>query len=193
MSQTASRSPTDDVPFGVGAVAGVAAYALGYLVTYLWQSGAVREQLNAFNFLAELLGGDPIPVWKGVGWYFYNAHFVDVLVPGLGGARTANFIASADGGNIALLYAVPPVLLLLAGAAAGALSDADVPSDGAVAGLSVVPAYFVFAAAGTFLFAYGVGDAGSVHPDYVTGVLLAGVVYPAVFGGVGGAAASLFE
>ena len=184
---------TDGIRFGVGAVAGAAAYALGYLVTYVWQSESVRERLSGINFLVELLGGDPIPAWTGVGWYFYNAHYVDVLVPGFGGTRAENFVASADGGNLVLLFAVPPLLLLLAGLAASAYSSARDAIDGALAGLAVVPPYFLLAVVGAFVFAYGTGDGGSVHPDYVTAVLLAGLVYPGVFGAVGGALGSLFD
>jgi len=45
---------------------------------------------------------------------------------------------------------------------------------------------------GAFLFRYTVGD-GSVAPDLITAVLLAGAVYPAVFGAIGGAASSLLS
>ncbi|WP_313691039.1 transporter [Halorarum halobium] len=184
---------SDRVPFAIGTAAGLGAYVLGYLVTYVWQSGSVRERLSGINALVDLFGGDPIPVWTGVGWYFYNAHFVDVLIPGFGGRRAENFIASADGGSLTLLYVLPPLALLLAGFAASAYANAGDAGGGAVAGLAVVPAYALLALVGTFLFAYGTGDGSSVHPDYVTGVLLAGIVYPAVFGAAGGAIGSLLE
>jgi len=45
---------------------------------------------------------------------------------------------------------------------------------------------------GALLFRYSVGD-GSVAPDLVTAVLLAGAVYPALFGAVGGAGATLLS
>lgn len=173
-----------------GAAAGVGAYLLGYLATYVTQAGAVRERLSTLNFLASLFGGDPVAAWQGVGWYFYNAHFVATVSPSFGGGtRSSDLLASADAG-LAYLYAVPPVALLLAGAAVALIEGVDDPTDGALAALGVVPAYFVLAVVGTVVFAYGVGDAGSVHPDYVTGALLAGLVYPAVFGGVGGALGS---
>lgn len=189
MDPTGGRS--NSIPFTTGAVAGVGAYVLGYLVTYVWQSGAVRDRLRGINALVEFFGGDPIPAWTGVGWYFYNAHFVDVLIPSFGGTRTENFIASADDGSLTMLYVVPPLILLLAGFAVAAYSNAGDPTDGAVAGLAVVPAYALLALVGTFLFTYGSGDGGSVRPDYVTGVLLAGLTYPIVFGAAGGAIGSL--
>jgi len=174
-----------------GALAGVGAYLLGYLATYVTQAGAVRDRLSTLNFLTSLFGGDPVAAWQGVGWYFYNAHFVATVSPSFGGGtRSSDLLASADAG-LTYLYVVPPLALLLAGAAVAVVEGVDGPADGALAALGVVPAYFLLAVVGTVAFAYGVGDAGSVHPDYVTGALLAGVVYPVVFGGVGGALGSL--
>ncbi len=169
-----------------GAAAGAAAYVFGYLLTYVTQQNQVEERLAGFNFFADLFGGDPIPAWQGVGWLFYNAHFVDTEIPSvIGGARSLNLIAEADGGSLALLYVVPPLLLLAAGLAVGQLSGASEPTDGAQAGVLVVVGYLPLAVVGAFLFRYAVGD-GSVTPDLITAVLLAGVVYPAVFGALGG-------
>lgn len=174
---------------GVGAAGGVAAYVFGYLVAYVTQRERIDDELAAFNFVADLFGGDPIPSWQAVGWVFYNAHFVATEVPSLaGGARVENFIASADDGSLTFLYAVPVVLLLAAGFAASSLADAETPVDGASVGALVVAGYLPLAVVGAFAFRYAVGE-GTIAPDPVTAVLLAGVVYPAVFGAVGGAVA----
>ena len=172
-----------------GAVGGAAAYVLGYLVTYVTQSGRVEEGLSGINFFADLFGGDTISVWRGVGWVFYNAHFVDVEVPALiGAARSVNFIAESDGG-FTYLYLVPPLLLLVSGVAIARAAGAATPVDGARSGALTVAGYLPLAVIGAFLFRYAVGDGGSVAPTLVTAVLLAGLVYPALFGAVGGAAA----
>lgn len=171
---------------GIGAVAGAAAYALGYLVVYVTQRGSVDERLREFNFVIELLGGDPIPTWQAVGWLFYNAHTVDVVFPGFGRTRRENLIASADEGTLTLLYLLPPALLLGAGLATAALSRVDSPSSGGVAGALVALGYLPLAVAGTFVFAYAMGD-GSIAPETMPGVVLAGAVYPVAFGGIGGA------
>jgi hypothetical protein len=63
---------TDRVRLFRGAIAGVGAYLLGYLVTYLLHAGSVAERLRGFNFVVDLFGGDPIAVWQGVGWLFYR-------------------------------------------------------------------------------------------------------------------------
>ncbi|TKX80279.1 transporter [Halorubrum sp. SD626R] len=189
------RTSGTSAPSGVGggAAAGAAAYVLGYLFAYLTQRSAVESQLEGFNFFADLFGGDPIPTWKAIGWVFYNGHFVDTQVPSLvGGSQLTNLISQADGGSLTLLFVVPPVLLTLAGLAAGRIAGATEPVDGAKAGASVLVGYLPLAVIGAFLFRYSVGD-GAVAPDLVTAVLLAGAVYPAAFGAVGGAGATLLS
>ncbi|VTT85896.1 hypothetical protein DM2_1934 [Halorubrum sp. DM2] len=174
-----------------GAVAGAAAYLLGYLTVYLTQSGRIEEGLSGLNFLAELFGGDPISSWQVSGWMFYNAHFVDTVIPTVfGGTQSQNLISQAEGASF--LFVVPPVLLLVAGVVAGRVAGADSPAGGARAGAFVLAGYLPLALIGTFLFRYAVGD-GSVAPDIVTAVFLAGAVYPAAFGAIGGAASSLLS
>ncbi len=168
-----------------GGVGGLAAYVLGYLFVYITQRGGVEEQLEAFNAIADLFGGDPIPAWQAIGWLFYNAHFVDTEIPQpLGGVQVENFIASADG--LTYLYVVPPILLVIGGLAVARVAAARTPAEGAAAGALVTAGYLPLAIIGAFLFRYAVGDA-TVTPDLVTAVLLAGIVYPLVFGAVGGA------
>ncbi|GAB6880309.1 hypothetical protein JCM17823_25830 [Halorubrum gandharaense] len=173
---------------GIGAAAGAVAYVAGYLVAYVTIRDDVQETLSGFSFLADLFGGDPIPAWQGVGWVFYNAHFVDTEVPSFGGTQMRNFIASSDGG-LTFMYVVPPLFLLAAGFAAAYAVDTPTPTDGAAAGALTVAGYLPLALAGLLVFAYEVGD-GAVAPDPVTGVLLAGIVFPAVLGAAGGAVAS---
>ncbi|MFB6353439.1 MAG: hypothetical protein ABEJ92_05080 [Halobacteriales archaeon] len=101
-------------------------------------------------------------------------------------------VEQSGDGTVALLYVLVPVLLVLAGAATAWLVDAVDTAEAAVAGATVAVGYFVLAAVGTVLFAHGIGDTGtSIAPDPVTGSLLAGVVYPVVFGAVGGALSSV--
>lgn len=171
---------------GTAAAAGAVAYLLGYLVTYVTQGGIVEERLRGFNVVAGLFGADPIPVWKAVGWLFYNAHLVETRIPGLGGPRTINFVAEAEAGAVPLLYLLPPAVLLGTGAAVALLGGVDAPDAGGVAGLLVVLGYLPLAVGGALAVGYPIGE-GQVGPDLVTAVGLAGLVYPAVFGAVGGA------
>lgn len=183
-----NKSLLDRVPLAAGAGAGAAAYLLGYLVTYLSQSGSVEERLQGYNFIIELLGGEGITVWQAVGWLFYNAHLVSTRFEGgIGGPRSENFIGG-DGGVTVLLYLVPVVLLVAAGALLARYDGVDDTADGAVAGAAVVAGYFPFALVGAFLFSYE----GSVAPDIVTAILLAGLLYPLALGAVGGAVGAAF-
>lgn len=180
---------------GPGIVAGVVAYALGYLVTYLSHGDAVEEQLRGFNFFADFFGGEPVPIWQGVGWLFYNAHFVRTRIPGLGGPRSENFIAAGDAGSLTLLYFVPVVLLLTAGFAVAWLAGADDgdgadPTTTAVNGATAVLGYLPLAVIGLFVFSYAVGD-GAIEPNVITGIAVAGLIYPVLWGGLGGAVAGL--
>ncbi|WP_144797461.1 transporter [Halorubrum depositum] len=176
-----------------GAAAGAAAYLLGYLFAYVTQAGAIEDQLAGFNVFAELFGGDPIPTWQAVGWVFYNGHFVETRVPSLvGGSQLTNLISQADGGSLTLLYVVPPVLLVVAGLVASRVAGEREPADGAKNGAFVVAGYLPLAVIGAFLFRHTVREA-TIAPDLITAVLLAGAVYPAVFGAIGGAGATLLS
>lgn len=182
-------SVTDDLVdaqrVGVGAVGGLLAYLIGYLVTYVLHRSTVESETEAFNTLVDIFGGDPIPAWQAVGWLFYNAHFVRTLIPSFGGPESENFIVAGDGFSLTILYALPIVLLLVAGAAVAVLGDVDDPLEGAVSGMLPVLGYFPLAIAGVFVFSYSIAD-GTIQPDLITGALLAGVVYPLLFGAIGG-------
>lgn len=175
-----------------GAVAGAAAFIVGYVLTYAWRAPAISDSLRGMNFLARLLGIESIPTWKGVAWLFYGAHGVATRFPTVGGGtQLVNMVEQSGDGTITLLYVLVPVLILLAGAATAWLVDAVDTGEAATAGATVAIGYFVLATAGTVVFAHAVGDTGArIAPDPVTGVLLAGLVYPVVFGGIGGAISS---
>lgn len=170
-----------------GAAGGAVAYVLSYLVVYVTQGDRIEATLSGINTFADLFGGDPIPIWKAAGWAFYNAHFVDTVFQ-IGGVQSRNLLMEADGGS--LLLVLPVLLLLLAGVVAGRAAGASDPTEGAKAGALVLVGYLPLAVTGAYLFRYAGGD---IAPDVVTAVLLAGAVYPAVCGAIGGAASSLLS
>jgi hypothetical protein len=172
-----------ELPVGVGAAAGVGAWVLSYLCTYIIASGDIQNSL-----FGRVLEAAEIGVWQVVGWVFFNAHFVNTLVDfGFFGAGTTNAVGGEDGFT-ALLYVVPPLLLLVAGLAVGRYAGASEleTTDAALAGVTVTLGYAVLSVAGVLIFA-----TENVTPDVVTGILLAGILYPVVFGGAGAVAASL--
>lgn len=102
-----------------------------------------------------------------------------------------NMVEQSGDGTVAVLYLLVPVILVLAGAITAWLVEAVDTAEAATAGGTVAVGYVPVTAAGTFLFAHGIGDTGaSIAPDPVTGLLLAGLVYPGVFGAIGGALSS---
>ena len=83
---------------------------------------------------------------------------------------------------------VPPLVRLVSGAAIAWWASADGAGAGAVAGGSIVLGYLVLAVAGAFLVRYTFQES-FVGPVTAHAILLAGIVYPVVFGAIGGALA----
>jgi hypothetical protein len=153
---------------------------VGYLTTVL---------LTATRALDVVSGGpvaaDGLPGWRAVGWLFYNAHGVRVRFVSADGVSTVDFI-EAGGGSLAVLYLLPPVVLLLAGAVVAARVGASGPRQGMTAGATVLTGY------GGALVLGVVPLGGSLGP-YTAGPalpLLAAVGYPLAFGTMGGFAAA---
>lgn len=180
----------DGLPFVGGALAGIGSWILGYVLTYLIVAPDVRE--SALNRLVDAFEGAPA-TYEMVGWVFFNAHFVDTLfqdVP-LMGTRAASFIGG-DGGFTPLLYVIPIALLVAAGLALARRHRASNPTRGVMVGLTVLPAYLLLSIAAVFLFEVTTLGA-TVSPDLLTAIVLAGIAYPAVFAGAGGALGGFLE
>jgi hypothetical protein len=181
MSQTTRRG------YAVGAVAVVAAFALAYVLVYATSIATVQNSM-----LADLAGafGEDRPVWKLVGWVFFNAQFVTttvtVDVPIFGGTSAVNFIAETDALS-PVLYVVPPALLAAAGVATARADGATDLGRALRVGPSVALGYLPLSVLGAFLFSISVGESSGGFPTLVTAVVLAGVIYPVVFGGLGAA------
>jgi len=171
---------------------GVAAYVLGYVFTYVLSGSSIQE--SDLNQIIEALGRDG-SAWKLVGWVFYNAHGVTTTitldVPLIGGTDVVNYIAQRDAIS-AILYVVPPALLLGAGLFAARMAAADELGDALKIGPAVTIGYLPLALVGAFVFTVTV-DSSSGGPTLVPAVGLAGLVYPLVFGTAGAAVAALWQ
>lgn len=177
----------DELPVVEGSLAGIAAWILGYAFTYILAGRDVRE--SPLNRFIETVEGEAA-TYELVGWVFYNAHLVDVVYDGLGGAVLPGSFIGGDEGFSLLLYAVPVAVLLAAGLAVGRYRGVTGYNRGAVTGLTVLPGYLALCVVGVFLFRVSaVGTTG--QPDMLPAILLAGVIYPAVFAGAGGAIAGV--
>ena len=130
-----------------------------------------------------------------VGWVFFNSHFVDTIVTadilGFGGSSAVSFIGGD--GFTPLLYLIPVALLVGSGLAVGRSQGVTETADGAVAGVLVVPPYLALSVVGTLVFRVSteaLGSSFSGQPDLLPSILLAGLVFPAVFGAIGGVIAA---
>lgn len=174
-------------PYVASAAAGVGAWVLGYVLTYLLVATDIDG--SALNRILEAFGGDSA-TYELVGWVFYNAHLVDVSYSGLSVfTPPANFVGGEDGFTV-LLYLIPPALLLIAGLGIGRYQGVSDPQAGAIAGALLVPGYLVLSVGGVFLFSVSVGDASGA-PDLIPAIAIAGLIYPVVFGAIGGALAAV--
>jgi hypothetical protein len=183
---SANRS-VSDLPIVPAAVAGLVSWAIGYVLTYVLVSSDIRQ--SSLNQFAETFG-DGDATYELVGWVFYNSHFVDVVIDaGFFGSSTANFVGGEDGFTT-LLYVIPPVLLIAAGLAIGRYQGVTGANDGAIAGALVLPGYLVLSVVGGFMFRVEAAGA-SGEPDLLPLIVLAGIVYPLVFGAIGGVIAAL--
>lgn len=180
----------DGATIARGAAIGAVPFVVGYLLAFLIASGEI---------------GESVPNWKGVAWYFYNAHLVDITLSTsagqFSGSDTGNLVETSAESTIQLLYFVPPVLLALGGALlARVLGVTADTTEAAKAGALGVASYLPLAALGVFLTEHtGTVSAGFTEASatwsvqLLPAVLLAGILYPLVFGAAGGAAASALE
>lgn len=179
---------TDSRSVAAGALAGALAWILGYVFTYLITASDVRESVGS-NVL-ELFQGDPATM-EIVGWVFYDAHFVQTVVADIALLPTESLsFVGGDPGFTPWLYVIPIGLLVAAGLAAARLAGATDVGEGVLAGVSVLPGYLLLTIVGVFLFTLEIAG-GTASPDLLPAVVLAGVLYPALCGGVGGAVAGL--
>lgn len=188
-------------PGGPKSLWGVAAYLLGYLVSYALLAPSLRSLLSRVVVareysgvvtLADVAADAPLATWRVVGVAFYNAHLVGASLSTPDGTTTLNLLLSA-GGPYPGLLAVPPLVLVLAGVAATRhaseptalrfdLGDWAWRRYAINGGLSATFGYLPFVLVGTVVFSVG----GPLTPDILSAWVLAGLVYPFAFGGLGG-------
>lgn len=170
---------------GTAAAAGAVAYVAGYVLTFVLVRAEARRTF-----------GESVPTWKAVGWYFYNAHFVDVVssrsVGPFGDAAAVNLLAESSGATATFLYVVPPLALLAAGGVvAWPRGGADVVT-AATRGAAVVLGYGPLAVLGALVVQHtvsgsflGVDASASVTVPLASAVVVAALLYPVVLGATG--------
>lgn len=174
----------------VGAITGTASWVLGYLVTVTAASGRVQGATE--GPILGVLAAEGASSWQIGGLVYFNAHGVAHRVPGVGDtpAGAENYLAGTDP-SLQLLGLVPIALLVVAGLTVATVTTRPRrPSTGALVGGSVATGYLLATAAGMLSIAVTV-DGGTVRPDPIPALAIAGFLYPAVFGALGGVLASL--
>lgn len=179
--------------------AGVLAYAVGYLATYVAVASRVESLLRGITVELRYGGGyeplvaliEPTPEpWKAVGWFFHAAHHSELVVPRLATRNVLNIdLVARVGGPYRALYVVPPVALVVAGYVVARYGTTTGPRGEDYAGASVVFGYLPCAVAGGLLYTVG---RPSVGPDLFSTFFVVGGVYPLVFGWLGGRAARMW-
>lgn len=185
MTARSNGSLVDRVPFVQSVVAGFIAWLATYLVIAIMV----------------VVGEDTDDVVGYAGNLVYNAHFVDSNVE----AATA---AGSDSDTYQLVeegvtelpelayYAVPILVLVAVGVGLARAVGARDPAVGAIAGALTAVGYAVLTVAGTYVFefsepvTFGGFQWGSATVTPTLGpmtVLVMGLLYPIVFGAVGGA------
>ncbi|TQQ82880.1 hypothetical protein EGH24_05420 [Halonotius terrestris] len=179
----------DPRSIATGSLVGTLSWLVGYAITYLLIAPNLRE--SPLNRIIETLDGAPA-THELVGWVFFNAHFVDIVlnIPILG-SQTTGYIGG-DNGFTTALYLVPMLSLLVGGALVARQQDATAPVSGGVAGLTLLPGYLVVTILGGLLVEISVSGATG-GPDLTAAVILAGILYPTVFAGIGGLGWSVVE
>lgn len=158
---------------------GVLAAVIGYLTTVLLTATRALDAVSRGPVAADGISG-----WRAAGWLFYNAHGVGIRFVEADVARTVDFI-EVGGGSLAVLYLLPPAILLLAGATVARRVGASGPRQGATAGATVLVGYGAALVLGVVPLgeSFGPYTAAPVIP------FLAAVGYPLAFGAMGGFAA----
>lgn len=174
-----------------GAIYGGVSSVVGYLLTLgivvVTESGGVKEYLL-----------------EGAGWLYFNAQFASLELsfgpsPDLEiGVERYNLVTgdtpSQVGAGIdspALLYhLVPVIVFFLAGFLLVQHVGAHSFKEGALYGGTLALGAIVFAVAGSIVFSAGFSGL-SLSPATDESVIFAGILFPAVFGAIGGASSLL--
>lgn len=148
--------------------------------------------------LATFVGTDVArSTWAG--WLWSNAHFVRVVEWSYPTSTvTVRNLLFAGDSSWLVLFAVPPVFLIVAGALAARRAPvgtvAELPAfriklpAAAVRGMGVWVGYLPLTVLGTFLFSVPTDHAtlAPFAPSLVGAIVIAGFAYPVIFGGIGG-------
>jgi len=166
---------------------GSLAFVAGFLLTYLVERGrivspsgpVVRTDFRGLHArLSTEIGPDgTLPdALVFASWQFHTLH-LGRLEP----SRAVEYVAGPE----PFLYAVPPLVLLIAGAAYAILIRAHHSGDAIVSATALCAGYLPLAY-GTARWATWTGESFTYHTGVFEAVLATGLLFPLVFGPIGG-------
>ena len=189
---TGGDSLVDEIPWKRALMYGIVAFAVGIvLVTGLvFIEGALDDSPDESGDVES--DEDEPGVLTVMGWLYFSTQFVDIEASGAFGSETFDMLAflTEDGSIPELVWRLAPVLALVAAGylLASRELDADAtPEEGAKMGAYVTVGYLLAVVFGSQLFTFTDTGAGeSVGVAFSQAVLLSGLLYPVLFGAIGG-------
>lgn len=192
--------PVTHLPLRRSAPMGIIAYVVGYVLTVGATVGRVDE-IMAIEMpgtvehidpasLGQIFGSAP-PSWVVGGWIFYNTHFVPTSLPTADAMNGMSMLTNQSllmtlGGLLLILYLLPPLLLLAAGYLAVQSGNTPGANGARNTGASVVVGYFPVFLLGAFILTANAATAATVASPAGLRAVFLGLVYPTVFGALGG-------
>ena len=177
-TRTRSSSVVDRLPVTEGGIGGAVAFVGGLILAGIL--GTIDSGLDSDSDVSLL---------NELGWTFYSSHyFVDIDLQ----FDTHNVIADGDPQlPEVLFYLVPVVVLVAAGfVVAKTVAQGRSSTDWAVAGATITAGYLPLIVIGTFLFQHS-ESVVTAAPELGESLLFAGLVFPILFGAIGGVIAFL--
>lgn len=171
-------------PIG-GFIYGAISFVIAFVVTtvyFLYRLDQIAEGST------QILPDQP----QTLGWAFYNAHMVDITFAAQGAAaESINYFDLINQIDPPAFYAIIGFILFLAGYSVASRVNRSLSTEASVvAGASVVVGYVPLLAAGSILVEVQENGA-TAGPELGTTLLLWGLIYAVVFGGLGGLVSGL--
>ncbi len=192
MTTQTDKGIADRLPLKKGAVFGAASFLVSYIITLVVVAAAEANDLTD-NLI------------EGAGWIYYNAQLADVEISITESDDDLGFGALFDGTTInyvtdnqvfgegftlempSVVYHLIPILsLVLFGFLLARYVGVQTTQDGALAGGTIILGSVPLTLIGVFLFSVE-EDGSELSPVLSDSVLFVGVLFPLIFGAIGGA------
>lgn len=166
---------------------GVFSWLVGVITSFvLFQSPSINPGHSIVNANIDIVLQE-VPGWKLSSYTYYGGHFVEVTPEDL--VYSSTNIATYLGGIHLLAFVIPGVILVLAGYHYTRTQNPSSLTDARVYGASIVGGYAILMLLGVFVFNHSQTDGFGNQWALTLSMgrsLFAGILYPLVFGAIGG-------